>query len=119
MRSAQHAFTLIEVLIALVILSIALSAIILTSAKASHDLHYVQQKNTAHQLALSLMNQSLISPQKPTTLRGQTIARRQHWTWQRHVESFNDFVKITVSIRQNDKLFSQLTGYRYDKKDEK
>jgi general secretion pathway protein I len=52
----QRGFTLIEVLIALAILSIALTAIIKATSQNIRDTAYIQHKMIAHYVALDVIN---------------------------------------------------------------
>lgn len=81
----KKGFTLIEVLIALAILSIALTAIIQSTSQIIRDHLYLQNKTIAMWVASDVMNQiqtGLIKPPlEPDYLQSTTTLLGTLWTW--------------------------------------
>lgn len=113
MTTKQQAFTLIEVLIALVILSIALTAIIISSSQATRDLQYITNKNIAHWLAMSQINRALISAQAPKNQQGQQQVNGKTWQWSQQITRIPHAIKIDLSVSLQQQVYSKLTVYRY------
>ena len=97
-------FTLIEVLIALVILSIALTAIIKATSQNIRDTTYIQTKMAAHYVALDVINTAragLINlPDAGSQVENDTEMLNQEWHWQLVMkETANQNIKeIRVSV---------------------
>ncbi len=58
MKNNTAGFTLIEVMIALAIIAISLTAVIKATSQNIKDVIYLQNKMTAHWVALNVMNQA-------------------------------------------------------------
>lgn len=112
-------FTLIEVLVALAILGIALTAIIKSTAQNIKDTHYLQQKVIATWIATSIMNEARAELIKLSTdeTSEEIEALQQTWIWKAHVEQtpHPKIQKIYVSIfhKNDEREMSRLTGYLY------
>src|SRR5437870_12834725 len=78
-------FTLIEVLIALAILSIALTAIIKSTSQNMKDTHHLQQKTIASWVGTQVINLTRVKqlklPQEPDELSEETDMLGQKWLW--------------------------------------
>lgn len=95
-------FTLIEVLIALVIMAIALTAIIKTTVSATHDLDYVENKNISHWIALNILDQ--VKAEVITTIpsQGQVTMANKKWQWSLHKKIIKKDQRLTVDVMKND-----------------
>jgi general secretion pathway protein I len=84
-------FTLIEVLIALAILSIALTAIIKATAQNINDTRYLQDKMIANWVAMEVLNESRAGiyklPNKPEKLEQDTSMLSENWSWQAYLSA--------------------------------
>jgi general secretion pathway protein I len=113
-------FTLIEVLIALVILSIALTAIIKSTSQNIKDTLYVQKKTIALLVGNQVMNEILVGLRKPPiapdTLKNKTTMLNENWTWEaslkptptQHVQEINvDVFQRTHLIHLVSYLYAQ------------
>jgi general secretion pathway protein I len=102
-------FTLIEVLVALAILSIALTAIIKASAQNIKDTTYIQQKTLALWIANEIANEAraglLILPKSPDVLTEEKVILGQAWTYQADVQDTPNprIKKMDVDILAEDK----------------
>lgn len=104
--SKQQGFTLIEVLIALVILAIALTAIIKAVSNNTRNLIYLQDKTAAHWVAMNIYNEYAlglltISPQlEPAN--GSTIMFNKDWYWSAQFNPLDDdTLQIHLRVREH------------------
>jgi general secretion pathway protein I len=121
MKNKSAGLTLIEVLIALAIISIALTAVIKTTAQNIRDTLYLQNKMIAHWVGMNMMNQAragLIKVSSGTeNLEQETTMLGEKWTWIAYTsETPNPHVKeihVEVSQSSSQKKLANLTGYLY------
>lgn len=82
----QHGFTLIEVLIALAIIAIAMTAIIKTTGDDIRTTAYLKEKTTAYWVAMNVLNEALVgataSPENGETKVGSTEMLNHRWPWE-------------------------------------
>lgn len=111
-------FTLIEVLIALVILSIALTAIIKSTSQNIKDTLYVQKKTIALWVGNQVMNEIIVGlrkpPTAPDTLKDTTTMLNEEWTWEASLKPTpNQHIQeINVDVFQHTHLI-HLMSYLY------
>ncbi len=116
----KSGFTLIEVLIALTILSIALMAIIKSTSQQIRDTHYIQDKTTATWVATNVMNEIragiLTLPSGAEHVEQKTEMLGQEWTWQaKMISTGNPHIKeidVSVSSLSQENIIS-LVSYIY------
>lgn len=113
-------FTLIEVLIALAILSIALTAIIQATSQNIRDNIYLQNKTIANWVGNLLMNQALAGIlQLPTSGNNESsmLMLGQNWLWQGTLENTPNphiqKIRIQVFDASNHHLLTNLESYLY------
>lgn len=117
-RRSESGLTLIEVLIALAILSIALTAVIKSASQNIRTTLYLQNRTIATWVATDVMNSiraGVIKPQNDLTEEDQTLG--QHWQWKATVNPTPNprIKKIIVDVYQqpeNNKL-AHLESYLY------
>lgn len=85
-------FTLLEILIALAILTIAFASIITVSANQSVNVAYLRDKTLAHWLAMNQMTELQINNQWPSTGKQQGDAEMglHKWHWVRTITKTPD-----------------------------
>ncbi len=111
-------FTLIEVLIALVILSIALTAIIKSSSQNIKDTLYIQKKTIALWVGNQIMNEILAGlrkpPLAPDTLSQKSTMLNETWSWTAFMKPTPNphIQEINVDVSQNTHLI-HLVSYLY------
>lgn len=109
-------FTLIEVLIALVILSIALTAIIKSTSQNIKDTLYVQKKTIALWVGNQVMNEILVGLRKPpfAKIKDKTIMLNEEWAWEAFAKPTpNQHIQeINVDVSQRGHLI-HLMSYLY------
>jgi general secretion pathway protein I len=115
----NNGFTLIEVLIALVILSIALTAIVRAASQNIKDSLYLQKKTIALWVANDVINQTraglLKLPAAPDSRKQDTSMLGETWSWRAWLgQTPNKRIqKIEVDVYQKTRL-AHLTGYLYE-----
>jgi general secretion pathway protein I len=114
----QSGFTLIEVLIALVILAIALIAVVKATDTNIHNLDYLRDKITAQWVAdnvLANMQAGLLPTPQATAQRGAINMLDRLWYWQAKPEQqMNNTIKrinIAVTATPNGKPLIFLIGF--------
>ena len=112
--------TLIEVLIALAIISIALVTVIKTTAQNIQHTTYLQQKMIATWLGAEMLNeiQAHILDMTSGELEEDRSALGEQWHLSAEISATpNPQIKeITVHVLQKNAQLQQLTGYLYDEK---
>jgi general secretion pathway protein I len=117
----NQGFTLIEILIALAILSISLTAIIKATSQNIKDTAYLQDKTIANWVAVEIMNEARLGllklPSEPGDLTKDTKMLGQEWTAHAYyATSRNPHVReihVSVSKKSSSKTIVSLTGYVY------
>lgn len=119
----KSGFTLIEVLVALAILGIAMTAIIKVASQNIRDTHYLQQKVMATWVAARIINEAragLINLSKSDEISEETEMLGQSWIWKASIEdSPNPSIKelhVGVFHKDNNHEIIQLTSYLYAQK---
>lgn len=118
MNTTNKGFTLIEVLIALVILAVALMAIVKATDTNIHNLDYLRDKITAQWVAdnvLANMQADLLVAPRETQQQGEMQMLNRTWYWQVTPEQqTNTAIKridIAVSAKENNKPLAHLIGF--------
>lgn len=97
-------FTLIEVLIAVIVLSIALIAVVRNTSQVARQTSYLQDRTIAHWVAMDIMAQLqtniIQAPMANTKGSGYETMLNQSWAWQAVAVATNQVrvVKIQVSV---------------------
>lgn len=115
--------TLIEVLIALAIFSIALIAMIKATSQTIKNTIYIQDKTIAHWVGLQIMNETrsgfLKLPTQGNILSHETEMLGENWTWEAHTKATDNphIVAIYVDVlHQPDQAkLANLVSYNYVK----
>ena len=79
----NHGFTLIEVMVALTIIAISLSALLSTSGTQANSATYLKQKTLAHWVAMNELTQLRILGELPDAgdKKGSTKMANHEWHW--------------------------------------
>jgi len=119
MKRSTLGFTLMEVLVALVIISISLTAIIKNTSQNIRNTQYLQTKIVTELLAQSILNEALthlitLTPQVRNQEKDIVAFNRTYHYLVDLTDSENVHIKkIHVQISQNEKPLTQLTTYQY------
>ncbi len=115
----KNGFTLIEVLIALAIISIALTALLLTTAETVKGTQRLREKTLAHLVTsqgLTLMQLDLVPLEKNQSITQKMMVFGTPWFW--HATSTPTHLKtierleITASPHENGPFSNPLIGFR-------
>lgn len=118
----NHGFTLIEVLIALAIISIALTAIVKVSGQTIRDTRYIQEKNMTAWVARDVMSYIQVGLLKPQSMSDKLVDTveilGQRFVYQATAlptaNSRIHEIQVDVMHEQEDAILSHLTGYLYE-----
>ena len=114
-------FTLIEVLIALAILSIALTTIIKFTSQNIRDTTYVQNKTIANWVGTQVINEVRVGllklPQPPDPLEQETQMLGQAWSWKAYLAATPNThiqeIHIDVFQKTGHRKMISLVSYLY------
>ena len=100
-RSAQQGFTLLEMLVALAIFSLAALALVRLQAVSARTSADLVVRTAAQIVARNLMIERLTDPQPPSQgdSAGTVENAGRKWTWAQHVEPADDGRLAVVTIR--------------------
>lgn len=111
-------FTLLEVLVALTIVSLALGALISTSGSQASSASYLKQKTIAHWVAMNEITQLQVEKEFPGKgdFKGSSQMAGTEWFWTRTVKETEDEDSRQVEFRiylDEDREYSltRLIGY--------
>ena len=118
MRRAEG-LTLIEVLIALAILSIAFLAVVMSYNDSLRSTRYLIQKTYANWVGLDILARAQIglvtAPFAPQEFKGETTAFKQNWQWiisQTATDDPHTFLITTKVQEASGQTLISLQGYR-------
>ena len=122
-RRNAKGFTLIEVLAALVIVSIGMLAVIQAVSQAANNGAYLRDKSIAQWVALNQLTLMRLSPTAPAkgTSNGEVEMAGQRWKWTAEVvqTAVDSMKRIDVAVRLGDadekSQLSIVTGFYGDK----
>lgn len=115
----KKAFTLIEVLIALLIIAIALAAAIRATNDSVQTTIHIRNTMTAHWVALNILSEieTKIGPSQPTPenpVSGSTEMLGQKWNWTARAQTssqLDNITRITVTVSLRGKVISSVSGF--------
>jgi general secretion pathway protein I len=101
---SSRGFTLIEVLVALAVLAIALSAIIKTMSANTLNSIYLRDRTLAQWVALNKITELQLSKDTPSPGKsdGSTVMGNHEWFWEAEIKTTPDDDVNTVTLRVRD-----------------
>ena len=117
----QAGLTLLEVLVALVILAVALTAIIKATAENIRATAYLQEKTYATWVGLNALNQTRLEliqlPEAPEHRDVKELLLGQDWEWQGFIKKTDNArireIHIKVFHLPDHQFITELTSYAY------
>lgn len=108
-RRSQHGFTLIEILVALAVAGIALTAILKAVNGQLVSAQIMEEKTVAHWVALNVATEIRLQPSWPPvgSKQGETEMLQQQWQWQALTSGTPDPLLRRVDIKVFDQSESQ------------
>ncbi len=107
-------FTLLEVLVALAVLAIALSAIIKVTAENAENASYLRDKTLAHWVAMNILTEIQIKKKLPNNKKGMSKMAERKWHWLLKVSKTVDKelqrLEIKVHLHKEEALVT-LVGF--------
>jgi general secretion pathway protein I len=116
----KSGFTLIEVLLALLVLSIGLTCLLTSNAQSIRFTNRLKEKTFAHQIAMSTL--TAIQLNHIALPLNQETTRVTHqfgstWYWRAHISPTPlrtmQQISISISTRKTGPFTNRLIGYRY------
>ena len=111
-----HAFTLLEIMVALTIIAIAMGAIIENTTASTRNANYLKQKTVAGWVALNQI--SLVRAKREwgstSNKQGEVEMAGQQWLWKLKILKTDDvnMRRLEISVfDSNDELMASLTGF--------
>jgi general secretion pathway protein I len=120
LKKIQLGFTLIEVLLALTIIAVALTALIKSIAQSVENTHRIKQKTISHWVAMqgvAMIQLDLlhINPGQETTQ--DTLMLGTHWFWRATLsptpQKALQLITISVSTEKSGPFREELHAFRY------
>ena len=118
MRRNNSAFTLIEVLIALLIIAIALAAAIRATTNSVRATIHVRNTMIAHWVGLNILSEiqtnQIALPKSENELSGETKMFNQEWQW--HIvanssQQMPDVLRMVVTVSLKKHTLNSVTGF--------
>lgn len=120
MRNSYQGFTLIEVLIALVILAISLTAVSYAISRNAQNSTYIDQKMAAHWVAMNVISKAQVEAENPNFIiaaqtSGSAAMLNHTWYWTAETQNIAGGypIKVMVSATENGPAVDQLETYLY------
>ncbi|KTD34173.1 type II secretory pathway protein LspI [Legionella moravica] len=113
-------FTLIEVLLALAIIAIALTALLKATAQNIENTNRIKEKSISHWIAMqgvSMIQLNLLQTNQSQESTQATTMLGQQWYWRAKISTtpFNKVQQITISVspKQTGPFRDELVAFRY------
>ncbi|MBE9561232.1 MAG: type II secretion system minor pseudopilin GspI [Proteobacteria bacterium] len=110
-------FTLLEVLVALAILAIAMSAIIKVTSENAENASYLRDKTLAHWVAMNVLTEIQVRKEWPSIGRKEGIVKmaERKWYWFLKVSTTVDNelrrLEIKVYLNKEEEALTALVGF--------
>lgn len=117
---SKNGFTLIEVLLALAVIAIALTALLKATAQNIENMHRIKEKTISHWVAMqgvSMIQLNLLQVNKSQETTQATSMLGEQWYWRAKISTtpMNKVQRITISVsnKQAGPFRKELQAFRY------
>ncbi len=113
----QIGFTLLEVLVALAVLAITMTALVGSAGNHARNQTYLEQRSLAQWVALNRMAESRLDQRAPVTgvKQGDLHFANQNWQWQTKISETPDKnvhqIEVVVHREGDETELAQVTGF--------
>lgn len=118
-KRASSGFTLIEILLALAIIAIALTALLKAIAQNVDNTHRIKEKTISHWVAMqgvAMVQLGLLKVTQGQETTQDTTMLGQHWFWRVHVSNTPQknmqLITLSVSTQRNGPFREELHAFR-------
>ena len=105
-RQSAGGFTLIEVLVALIVVGLGMLAVIQTVSQTANNTSYIRDKTIAHWIAMNQLTQVRLQPGAPPIDKSsdelEMAGRKWRWTMEVKQTPVESIRRIEVSVRPSD-----------------
>ncbi|MFI4919477.1 MAG: GspI family T2SS minor pseudopilin variant LspI [Legionellales bacterium] len=119
-RVRGSGFTLVEVLLALAVIAIALTAMLKVTAQNIETTHRIKEKSISHWIAMqavSMIQLNLIAVNQSQESTQATTMFDQKWFWRAQIKTSPmptiQLITISVSAKEIGPFREELTAFRY------
>ncbi len=120
MKQSQAGFTLVEVLLALAIIAIALTALLKAMAQNIENTDRLKQKTISHWVAMqgvAMIQLGLLSTSQNQETTQNTYMLGQHWYWRAKItptpQKSLQLISLSVSAQPTGPFQDELYAFRY------
>lgn len=120
LKSNMTGFTLVEVLLALAVIAIALTALLKATAQNIENTQRIKEKTIGHMVAMQgvsmiQLNLVQVNSSQPSTQATTMLGERWYWRATISKTPFKNIQQITISIslKQAGPFRDELTAFRY------
>lgn len=113
-------FTLVEVLLALAVIAIALTALLKVTAQNIENTHRIKEKSISHWVAtqaISMMQLGLIeiNPSQQSTQVTKMLGQRWYWRAKRNTTPLKSVEELIILVSSNESgpFMEEARGFRY------
>lgn len=118
-RQSTAGFTLIEVLVALIVVGLGMLAVIQTVSQTASNTSYIRDKTIAHWIAMNQLTQVRLQPNAPAIDKSsdelEMAGRKWRWTMEVKQTPVESIRRIEVNVRPSDapekSSLAYLTGF--------
>lgn len=117
-KHTSSGFTLLEVMVALMVLALALAAVVTASTSYTNNLGHLRDMTLAHWVAVNKMNEITLTETwpKPGIKKGSTTMANQDWDWRIDVQNTPDqsVRRLEIEVRHDaddEDALSTLIGF--------
>jgi general secretion pathway protein I len=116
-RTRARGFTLIEVLVALFVFAVAMTALVQSGTRRAQNLDYLRDRTLASWIATDRITAIRLEPDEPATgsRDGEVEMARRTWYWEAEISATEDAtvqrIEVTVRLDEDAEPLARMTGF--------